>query len=160
MIWKIRYIKLVVKSMKVENTASSSGERLQYRKIRRLRAKPDSLLIFRTKKNRFCSCYLFWVISSLLFKKIYFIDYAITVVPFLPPFSPPPCTPPPTHILPLQFMSMGRTYMFVLFIFTYKFFSFSIFYPILNLPLSIFYLPFMLLILCTFPPSLLLPLPC
>ena len=35
-------------------------------------------------------------------------------------------------------------------------------FPILflTLPLSIFYLPFMLLILCTFPPSLPIPLPC
>ena len=37
-------------------------------------------------------------------------------------------------------MSMGHTY---------KFFSFSISYTILNLPLSILYLPFMLLIPCT-----------
>ena len=44
--------------------------------------------------------------------------------------------------------------------FTYKFFVFSFSYTILILPLSIFYLPFMLLILCTFPPSLPLPLPC
>ena len=35
---------------------------------------------------------------------------------------------------------------------TYKFFGFYISYTILTLPLSIFYLPFMLLILCTFPP--------
>ena len=26
---------------------------------------------------------------------MYFIDYAITVVPFSPLYSPPPCTPPP-----------------------------------------------------------------
>ena len=43
---------------------------------------------------------------------------------------------------------------------TYKFFGFYISYIILTLPLSIFYLPFMLLILCTFPPSFPLPLPC
>ena len=36
-----------------------------------------------------------------------FIDYAITVVPFLPLHSTPPCPPPPSHIPPLQFMSMG-----------------------------------------------------
>ena len=35
---------------------------------------------------------------------------------------------------------------------TYKFFGFYISYTILTLPLSIFYLPFMLHILCTFPP--------
>ena len=45
-------------------------------------------------------------------------------------------------------MSMGRTY---------KFFGFSISYTILNLSLSILYLPFILHIPCTFPPS---PLPC
>ena len=33
-----------------------------------------------------------------LFFKIYFIDYAITVVPFPPLYSPPPCTSPPTHL--------------------------------------------------------------
>ena len=33
----------------------------------------------------------------LSFFKIYFIDYAITVVPFPLHYSPPPCTPPPTH---------------------------------------------------------------
>ena len=41
-------------------------------------------------------------------------------------------------------MSMGRTY---------KFFGFYISYTILTFPLSIFYLPFMLLVLCTFPLS-------
>ena len=59
--------------------------------------------------------------------------------------SPPPCTPPPTCIPHLQFMSMGHTY---------KFFGFSISHTLLTLPLSIFYLPFMLLILCTFSSSL------
>ena len=33
-----------------------------------------------------------------LFLHVYFIDYAITVVPFPPLYSPLPCTPPPTHI--------------------------------------------------------------
>ena len=79
-----------------------------------------------------------------------FIDYAITVVPFSPFYSRSPCTPPPTHIPPLQFTSMGHTY---------KFFGFSISYTILTLPLSIFYLPFMLLIPCTFSPSISLLLP-
>ena len=63
---------------------------------------------------------------------------------FLSPYSPPPCTPPPTRIPPLWFMSMGHTY---------KFFGFYISYTVLTLPLSIFHLPFMLLILCTFSPS-------
>ena len=78
-----------------------------------------------------------------LFKNI-FIDYAITVVPFPPLHSIQCCPPPPSHIPPLQFMSMGHTY---------EFFGFYISYTILTFPLSIFYLPFMLLILCTFPHS-------
>ena len=56
---------------------------------------------------------------------IYFIDYAITVVPFSPLYSPAPCTPAPSRIPPLQFMSMGHTY---------KFFGFSISHTILNHP--------------------------
>ena len=40
--------------------------------------------------------YCFWFFC--LFFKIYFIDYAITVVPFLPLYSPLPCMPPPTCI--------------------------------------------------------------
>ena len=40
---------------------------------------------------------------------------------------------------------------------TYKFFGFSISYTILNLPLSVLYLPFVLLIPCTF--CSILPLP-
>ena len=86
----------------------------------------------------------------ILFLNI-FIDYAITVVPFPCLHSTPFCPPPPAHIPPLQFMSMGHAY---------KFFGFYLSYTILTLPLSIFHLSFMLLILCTFPPSLHLPLPC
>ena len=70
-----------------------------------------------------------------------FIDYAITVVPFPPHFTPS-CPPPPSHIPPPQFMPMGHTY---------KFFGFYISSTIVTLPLSIFHLSFMLLILCTFP---------
>ena len=36
-----------------------------------------------------------------IYFKIYFIDYAIAVVPFPPLYSPLPCTTPPTHIPPL-----------------------------------------------------------
>ena len=54
-----------------------------------------------------------------------FIDYAITVVPFPPHFTPS-CPPPPSHIPPPQFMPMGHTY---------KFFGFYISYTILTLPL-------------------------
>ena len=43
------------------------------------------LLIISINENKF--------LSVSFYKKIYFIDYAITVVPFLSPlFSPPPCT--------------------------------------------------------------------
>ena len=83
----------------------------------------------------------------------YILLIMLLQLPHFPPhlYSPPPCTPPPTHISPpLQFMSLGLTY---------KFFGFYISYTIPNLPLSIFYLPFMLLILCTFPPFLSLSTP-
>ena len=39
--------------------------------------------------------------ERIFFKKIHFIYYAITVVPFYRLYSAPPCTPPPTHIPPL-----------------------------------------------------------
>ena len=76
--------------------------------------------------------------------QVYFIDYAITVVPFFLlfiPLHPAPPLPPACPLLTPQFMSMG---------FTYKFFGFSISYTILTLPLSILYLPIMLLNPCTF----------
>ena len=75
------------------------------------------------------------------FKNI-FIDYAITVVPLPPPLHSNLPTPSLPHS-PLQFMSMGDTY---------KIFGFYISYTILNLPQSILYLPFMLLIPVPFPP--------
>ena len=78
-----------------------------------------------------------------IYFKIYFIDYAITVVPLFLPFihlCPPLPLASPPHT---YFISMGHTY---------KFFGFYISYTILTLPLSIFHLSFMLHILCTFPP--------
>ena len=81
-----------------------------------------------------------YLVFSDSFFKIYLIDYVITGVPFSSLHSLLPCTPPHS---PVYFMSMGHPC---------KFFGFYISYTILNLPLSIFYLPFMLLILCTFPP--------
>ena len=78
--------------------------------------------------------------------QVYFIDYAITVVPFFLlfiPLHPALPLPPACPLLTPQFMSMGCTY---------KFFGFSISYTILTLPLSILYQPSMLLIPCTFPP--------
>ena len=71
--------------------------------------------------------YFHLIVSSLisLFSFNIFIDYAITVVPFPPLHSTPSCPTPPSHILPLQFMFMGHTYMF---------FGFYIPYIILNSP--------------------------
>ena len=101
-------------------------------------------IISKTVKKQPWRIYLNTSGIGLFFKNI-FIDYVITVVPFFSPPNSPPCyTPPPTSFPPTpatQFMSMGRTY---------KFLGFSISCTILNLPMSILYLPFMLLIPCTF----------
>ena len=86
----------------------------------------------------------------LVFFYVYFINYAITVVPIFLHLSPSAWYSLPSSNHSLQFMPMGRAY---------KFFGFSISYTILHLPLSIFYLPFMLLIPCTFPPILLFAFP-
>ena len=71
------------------------------------------------------------------------MDYAITVFSLFSPFySPLPCTLHSyQHSLNL-FMSMGHTY---------KFFGFSISHTILNLSLSILYLPICFLFSLTFP---------
>ena len=63
---------------------------------------------------------------------------------FFSPFSPSSLhSPTLQHSHPPSFMSMGCIY---------KFFGFYISYTILNLPLSILYLPIMLVIPCTFFP--------
>ena len=72
---------------------------------------------------------------GFLFFSIYFIDYALTVVPISPLGPPLPITPsvssnPPT--LSSCLWVMGHPC---------KFFGFSIFYIVLNIPLSILYLP-------------------
>ena len=46
---------------------------------------------------KFC-CLCLKITFLFLFFKIYFIDYAIAVVPLSPLYSPPHCTPPPTCI--------------------------------------------------------------
>ena len=97
------------------------------------------------------SWYLF-LISSLThflpFKKYILLIMLLQLFHF-PPFIPlHPAHPLPPALLPhppLQFMSMVHTY---------KCSGFYFSYVILTLPLSIFHLPFMLLILCTFSPSL------
>ena len=96
-------------------------------------------------------CSLYWkavaptLWPQLFFKNIfYWLCYYSSPI-FSPLYSPLPCTPPPT-IIPLPyFMSVGCTY---------KFFGFYMSYTVLNLLLSILYLPFTLLIPCTFSPSL------
>ena len=85
---------------------------------------------------------------------LYFIDYAITVVPFIFSLLPPPSDlqPPAVwHPSPSPyFMSTGHTY---------NFFDFSVSYTILNLFPSILCLPIMLLILSISSPILPIPLP-
>ena len=79
--------------------------------------------------------------DAFLIFSIYFIDYAIIVVPF-PPFIPLyPAQPFLPAFSPLQLMPMSRTY---------NFFGFYISCTILKLPLSILYVPIMLIILGTF----------
>ena len=90
---------------------------------------------------------------EILLFYIYFIDYAITVVPFSSLYSPLPCTPSPSGI-PAPSPPLVHVYGH-----TYKFFGFYISCTILNLPLSFLYLPFMLLIPCTFSPLLPSPSP-
>ena len=69
---------------------------------------------------------------------------------FSPLYAPPSCTLPPTSI-PSPLVHVRGC--------TYKFFGSSISYTIFILPLSIFYLPFILFIPCTFYPILPLPFP-
>ena len=61
------------------------------------------------------------------FKKLYFIDYAITVVPIFPSVSPSTQhTPLPQAIPPLLFTFMGHEC---------KFFGYSISYTVLYIPI-------------------------
>ena len=85
-----------------------------------------------------------WVTSFwfYFFNVFYWLCYCSCLIP--PPLFPSTLhTPFHLHCPPPQFMSIGRTY---------KFFGFYISYTILTLPLSILYLPFML-IPCAFPPT-------
>ena len=68
--------------------------------------------------------------STLFFKKLYFIDYTITVVPFFSPFATPPHHPPLSQAILAQslFMSIGHVY---------KFFGYSISYTALYTPMAI-----------------------
>ena len=88
---------------------------------------------------------LFWY---LFFNIFYWLCYYSCPIFFSSLYSPLPYTPPPTSISPPYFMSMDQTY---------KSFGFSTTHTILNLPLSILYLPFYPLYL--FPHSASLPLP-
>ena len=85
--------------------------------------------------------------------KIYFkyiLLVVITVVPFFP-LCPPLSNTPISNISPhLWFMFMGHEY---------EFFGFSISYTILNITLSILYLPIMLLNPCIISPFSPFPIP-
>ena len=87
--------------------------------------------------------YMFFALRST-FKIFYWLCYHSCHIFFSPLFLST-LYPPPT-IIPLPyFMSVGCTY---------KFFGFYMSFTVLNLLLSILYLPFTLLIPCTFSPSL------
>ena len=76
----------------------------------------------------------------------------LMIVPFFLPFIPLITVPASHHHSP----TLVHVHISGL---TYKFFCFFISHTILNLLLYILYLPFMLLIPCTFPPLSPLPLP-
>ena len=83
---------------------------------------------------------------------IFNLPWTILYLPFMLLI---PCTFSPFSSLPLpplfpQLHVMGHTY---------KFFGFSISHTIFNLPLSILYLPFILLIPCTYSPHFPSPIP-
>ena len=82
-------------------------------------------------------------------KKYILLIVLLQLSHFSPLYSPHPA--PPTHQnSPTLFHVIG---------YTSKFFGFSISLTILNLPMSILYLSFMLLIPCTFSPIFPLPFP-
>ena len=80
----------------------------------------------------------------LVFFKKYILLVMLSQLSHFSPFIPLcPATPLPSAFPPTpQFNSIGCKY---------KFFGFSVSYTILNLPLSLFYLPFMLLTHCSLP---------
>ena len=86
-----------------------------------------------------------WILCYFRFLSIFYWLCHYSCPNFFPLCPPPPSTLFSSSILPHLplFLSMSCTY---------KFFGFSISYTILNLPLSIFFLTFMLVIPCTFPP--------
>ena len=85
-----------------------------------------------------------WPFYFCIFKYILLI-MLLQLYHFFLPFILLCHEPPPTSISQPQFMPMCHTY---------KFFNFSISHTILNLPLSVLYLSFTLLIPCTFFPIL------
>ena len=87
----------------------------------------------------------------VFFFKKYILSIMLLQFSHFPPFTPLH----PAHAFPLTFSPFSSC-PWVIHISS----LFYISYTILTLPLPIFYLPFMLLIFCTFPPSLPLPLPC
>ena len=86
------------------------------------------------------------------FFKKYILLIMLLQLSHFPPFTPFS----PAHTLPPTF----PTFSSCPWVIHVAYIGFYISYTILTLPLSIFYLPLMLLNLCTFPSSLHLPLPC
>ena len=92
---------------------------------------------------------LLMLFMDTFFKNIYIYWLCYYSCPIPPPHSTPSCPPPPSRIPPYS------SCPWVIFIS-----SLASTFPILFLPSPfIFYLPFMLFILCTFPPSLPLSIP-
>ena len=54
---------------------------------------------------------MFLIMYTISLFLIYFIDYAITLVPFFPLYSSSPCTFPPTHIPPSPLVHVHGSYM-------------------------------------------------
>ena len=75
---------------------------------------------------------IYIILFLLKNKQLYFIDYAITVVPISPLCPLHPVSTLPQAIPPLLFTSMGHAY---------KFFGYSISYTVLYIPMASLYLP-------------------
>ena len=89
-------------------------------------------------------------IIFIFFFKVYFIDYAFTVVPIFSPLYPPTLLHPPHHLASphQQFMSMG---------YIYKFFGSP--FPILFLTFPCLFCAYLFCFLFPVPFPLILPLP-
>ena len=77
-------------------------------------------------------CRHLFVSSLISFLKNIFINYAITVVPFPSLYSLPPCIPLPTHIPPTHLVHVHGSYIQVLWLLHFLFYSY---------PSPIYFLP-------------------